>query len=270
MLFRSGEWRVPQGGMGALVKELERVASASGVEIILGARASAITGDEKGITISTFDGVRYTCRDLVWAADDRSLSLLLDEPVRERRDGSQIKINMLLQRLPELKSGFDSTEAFAGTFHIDESAVQLESAFKLAKSGALAQIIPSEVYCHSLTDQSIVGNSGLHTLTLFAFHTPASLFEKNRQLMTSQATERIISGINAYLRTPLEEVLAYDSQGRACIEVKNPLDLEDEIDLPRGNIFHADLSMPFADSLDRKSTRLNSSHEWISRMPSSA
>ena len=259
----TGEWRVPQGGMGALIRELERVASASGVEIILGARASAITGDKKGITISTSDGVRYTCRDMVWAADDRSLSLLLDEPVRERRDGSQIKINMLLQRLPELKSGFDPTEAFAGTFHIDERAVQLESAYKLAKSGALAKIIPSEVYCHSLTDQSIVGNTGLHTLTLFAFHTPASLFEKNRQVITSQATERIISGINAYLRTPLEEVLAYDSQGRACIEVKNPLDLEDEIDLPRGNIFHADLSMPFADSLPVGSWGSETSHPNI-------
>ena len=30
------------------------------------------------------------------------------------------------------------------------------------------------------------------------------------------------------------------------------------------------LSMESIDSLDRKSTRLNSSHEWISRMPSSA
>ncbi|MFM8253917.1 MAG: FAD-dependent oxidoreductase, partial [Actinomycetota bacterium] len=38
----------------------------------------------------------------------------------------------------------------------------------------------------------------------------------------------------------------YDSHGRACLEVKNPLDLEDELDLPRGNIFHGDLTMPFA------------------------
>jgi phytoene dehydrogenase-like protein len=30
------------------------------------------------------------------------------------------------------------------------------------------------------------------------------------------------------------------------LEVKNPLDLEEEIDLPRGNIFHGDLTMPFA------------------------
>jgi len=32
-----------------------------------------------------------------------------------------------------------------------------------------------------------------------------------------------------------------------CIEVKSPIDLENEINLPRGNIFHKDLSMPFKD-----------------------
>ena len=32
----------------------------------------------------------------------------------------------------------------------------------------------------------------------------------------------------------------------------------------------ANLERETADGLDRKSTRLNSSHEWISRMPSSA
>lgn len=158
-------------------------------------------------------------------------------------------MNMLLKELPRLKSGFEPAQAFAGTFHIDESAIQLESAYQLSRAGSLPQVIPAEVYCHSLTDPTIVGSSGLHTLTLFAFHTPASLFDGERQLTTAKATERIIAGINTYLATPLEEVLAYDAQGRACLEVKSPLDLEDEIDLPRGNIFHGDLTMPFAHSL---------------------
>lgn len=242
----SGEWRVPQGGMGALVIELERAARHAGVHIIVGERIDEIDGDSGGLTLKTSDGTHYSCSDLVWAADDQSLARLLGEDARSRRDGSQIKINMLLNKLPKLKSGIDPQIAFAGTFHVDESAIQLESAYRIAAAGSLPHVIPSEVYCHSLTDPSIVGNSGLHTLTLFAFHTPAKLFESDRQVNTAKATERIIAGINAYLEEPLEEVLAYDSHGRACIEVKNPLDLEDELDLPRGNIFHADLTMPFA------------------------
>lgn len=245
----TGEWRVPEGGMGSIIIELERVARTSGVDIIVGQRVDALSGDELDFELSTADGLRYAAKDLVWAADDRSLSKLMGEPERPRRDGSQIKINMLLKELPKLKSGIDPRVAFAGTFHIDESAIQLESAFRLANAGSLPQVIPAEVYCHSLTDPSIVGDSGLHTLTLFAFHTPAKLFEENRQSNTAKATERIIAGINTYLESPLEEALAYDSQGRACLEVKNPLDLEDELDLPRGNIFHGDLSMPFAHEL---------------------
>ena len=241
----SGEWRVPQGGMGALVSELERVARQAGVDIILGERIDGMGGDSSGLEITTSDGAQYSCSDVVWAADDRSLAQLLREEARERRDGSQIKINMLLKDLPKLKSGIDPRIAFSGTFHIDESAIQLESAYRLAAAGSLPQVIPSEVYCHSLTDSSIVGSSGLHTLTLFAFHTPAKLFENERQINTAKATERIIAGINTYLEEPLEESLAYDSEGRACLEVKNPLDLEEELDLPRGNIFHADLTMPF-------------------------
>lgn len=244
----TGEWRVPEGGMGALAAELERVARASGVTIHTNQRIDAISGDASGIEVQSVDGVKYSCRDLVWCADDQSLARLLNEVPQERRDGSQIKMNMLLKELPRLKSGFDPEQAFAGTFHIDESAIQLESAYQLSRAGSLPQVIPAEVYCHSLTDPTIVGSSGLHTLTLFAFHTPASLFDGERQLTTAKATERIIAGINTYLATPLEEVLAYDAQGRACLEVKSPLDLEDEIDLPRGNIFHGDLTMPFANS----------------------
>ena len=39
----------------------------------------------------------------------------------------------------------------------------------------------------------------------------------------------------------------------------------------KNNTFESRIEVLFADTLvDRKSTRLNSSHEWISRMPSSA
>ena len=259
----TGEWRVPQGGMGALISELERVARASGVRVLVNHRVDSIHGDENGITLTSVDGETLSARELVWCADDRALSRLLGEPERKRRDGSQIKINMLLKELPRLKSGVDPNQAFAGTFHIDESAIQLETAFKLAEAGVLPSVIPAEVYCHSLSDPSIVGDSALHTLTLFAFHTPASLFENERQMMTAKATERIISGINSYLETPLEDVLAFDSEGRACLEVKNPLDLEDELDLPRGNIFHGDLSMPFAEDLPSGSWGSETTHSNI-------
>ncbi|CAB5052691.1 unannotated protein [freshwater metagenome] len=44
--------------------------------------------------------------------------------------------------------------------------------------------------------------------------------------------------LNELLVEPIENVIA-------AIEVKSPLDIEGEIGLPRGNIFHKDLSFPF-------------------------
>ena len=56
--------------------------------------------------------------------------------------------------------------------------------------------------------------------------------------------------MNNFLAEPLEDVLATSQDGKFCIEAKSPLDLEADLFLPRGNIFHKDLTMPFAQSDD--------------------
>jgi phytoene dehydrogenase-like protein len=48
-----------------------------------------------------------------------------------------------------------------------------------------------------------------------------------------------------YLVDPIESVLAVNSDGSMCIEIKSPLDLEKDVRLPGGNIFHRDLTFPF-------------------------
>jgi phytoene dehydrogenase-like protein len=242
----TGEWKVPVGGMGALADELERVAISSGVQIIRNTKITNVTPDLNGVELESSTGGNFAGRDLIWAASPTALASALRSKQPALRDGSQIKINMLLKKLPELKSGVDPKLAFAGTFHINERLTDLENAFNIAKQNLLPNVIPSEVYCHSITDPSIVGDSGLHTLTLFALHTPAAIFENERDQNTELVTQRILSGLNQYLVEPIETVLAENLDGSKCLEVKTPLDLEEEVFLPRGNIFHADLTMPFA------------------------
>lgn len=248
----TGEWKVPVGGMGAFAEELERVAISSGVKIIKNTKIDQVLPDANGIELESSTGNNYAGRDLIWAASPTALASALGSKQPKLRDGSQIKMNMLLKKLPELKSGVDPKLAFAGTFHINERLSDLEKAFDTAKQNLLPDVIPAEVYCHSITDPSIVGKTGLHTLTLFALHTPAAIFENERAANTKLVTDRILSGFNQYLAEPIETVLAENSDGSKCLEVKTPLDLEEEIFLPRGNIFHADLTMPFAtdESLD--------------------
>ncbi len=107
---------------------------------------------------------------------------------------------------------------------------------------------PSEIYCHTLTDPSILGpeavRQGLQTLTLFGLHMPARLFgdpaAKERALAASLAQ------LDAVLAEPIADCLAVDADGRPCVEARTPPELERELGLPGGHIFHRDLAFPFA------------------------
>jgi phytoene dehydrogenase-like protein len=162
--------------------------------------------------------------------------------------GTQLKINMLLDHLPRLKSGADPRVAFAGTFHIDEGAAQLHQAYQSSHGGTLPDPLPSEVYCHTLTDRSILpSGSKRQTLTLFGLAAPRAAFNAdNNSPLRQRVTKRYLAGLNRYLETPIERSLATDEDGQPCIEAKTPLDIETELGMPRGNIFHGALTWPFA------------------------
>jgi len=250
----TGEWKVPRGGMGALVKELERVATSLGVHIKTSSEVTQISSSGNGVSVQTTSGQSYEAEYLLSNAAPAHLDRILGKKTKDSLTGSQLKINMLLKTLPRLKSGANPEKAFAGTFHINESYVQLEDAYATAKNGHIPEHAPSEMYCHTLTDPSILSedlaSKGFHTLTLFGLHTPAELFEKDNAHAKSIAQKRCLDALNSYLVDPIESVLAANSDGSLCIEVKSPLDLEKDVRLPGGNIFHRDLSFPFKEEGD--------------------
>lgn len=244
----TGEWRVPKGGMGKLVEALLDRARSLGVEL---RSSSEVTDVEVGVdhVVLEIPGEKLIAKVLVAASSPLTLERLTGLKAPAFREGSQLKMNMVLKRLPRLKSGLDPKKAFAGTFHINESYTQLELAFEQAKAGSIPDEIPAEIYCHTLTDSSILSPemvvAGNHTLTLFALHTPASLFDSDHDLRKAEATKRVLAGLNRHLAEPIEDLLLVDDLGNPCIEVKTPQELEEEIDLPRGNIFHGDLQFPW-------------------------
>ena len=238
----TGEWKVPKGGMGALVKELLRVATESGVEISLNSKATQVVSTDDGVEVSTESGEVVKGDYLLSNAAPQVLAKLRGTTPPKSLDGSQMKINILLKRLPQLKSGIDPRLAFAGTFHANETFSQFESVFKDAQTGVMPEKMPIEMYCHTLSDSSILSkelqDAGYQTLTLFGLHTPASLFDADNDAARDAALKSALASLNEYLAEPIEDVIA-------AIEVKTPLDIEEAISLPRGNIFHKDLSMPF-------------------------
>ncbi len=257
----TGEWRVPVGGMGAVTDALAAAAGRAGAELVTSAEVTAIRGGE---TAGGRDSTEVDVRD--GAGTRRTLRArfvlgcvapwVLDGLLGQERDpaakpaGAQLKINFLLRRLPRLKSGADPRVAFAGTLHLGEDYPDLERAYAEAAAGLVPTRLPGEVYCHSLTDPSILGAvpEGTQTLTYFGLHLPAALFDDpaTRDARKALAVERAVASLDEHLADPVESVVARDTAGRPCIEAKIPQDIEADLGMPGGHIFHGDLAWPWA------------------------
>ncbi|MGH3434371.1 MAG: phytoene desaturase family protein [Thermocrispum sp.] len=246
----TGDWDVPLGGMGAVTAALAEAATAAGAALRTGAEVTGITPD--GEVRYIWAGAEHTAQ-AGWVLANvapSTLRGLLGEP-SERPEGAQFKVNMVLRRLPRpADPAIDPREAFGGTLHVNEDLPQLAAAYRQAAAGRIPELPPCEVYCHSLTDDSILGPAeraaGVQTLTLFGLHMPARLFAGDHVAAKDEALRATMRSLNQVLGEPIEDCLHADAAGRPCLEAKTPLDLESELGMPGGHIFHGDLAWPFA------------------------
>ena len=247
----TGEWRVPVGGMGRVAAELVRVASAAGADLRTGTAVRSLEPHPTGgARVTLADGRSLDAPHVLLGCAPAVVDRLLGRPPRPT-EGSQLKVNLLLRRLPRLASGIDPEVGFAGTLHLNQGYAALQSAYASAAAGQIPDPMPSEVYCHTLTDPSILAPelaaSGHHTLTLFGVHAPARLFRADPDGSRDRAGRAALRALQAVLAEPLEDCLAIDGRGHPCLEVVTPLDLEAELGMPGGHIFHGDLSWPWLD-----------------------
>jgi len=262
----TGDWDVPIGGMGAVSGELEKAARAAGARLETGARATSVTPD--GEVHYEQDGRdiivagRYVLAnvapwvlqgllsDATGTAPGAGSGSASSRPVA-KPEGAQVKVNLLLKRLPRLRDESVSPEAaFGGTFHINETYDQLELAYEQAAGGDIPDVLPCEIYCHSLTDPSILApelvEAGVQTLTVFGLHAPSRwLTEENNDALRERLQAAVLASLNSVLAEPIEALLLTDAAGNPCVETKTALDLEHALNMPGGNIFHGPLDWPF-------------------------
>ena len=248
---KTGEWQVPVGGMGALVDSLHQCTDELGVEILTNAEVKNLNLGSNTHTIGfEKDGCEFEIQTnyILCNAAPTILEKLLKSPHKHNPEdeGSVMKVNMLLKKLPKLKANIKPERAFAGTFHINQSYSQMEASFNEASNGKIPTLPPFEIYCHTLTDSSILSNQlasqGFHTLTLFGLDVPYRLFTNDNESQKKALQNAYLQGINSFLEQPIQDCVARAADGSLCIESKSPLDLENELGLPQGNIFHNALS----------------------------
>lgn len=251
-----GDWDVPVGGMGSVSAALAAAATGHGAEISTGAEVYAVDPD---------GGVRFRSggnehlargRFVLAGVAPAVLARLLGHTAPAAAPGAQVKVNMVLRRLPRLRDDTLTPEqAFAGTFHANETRTQLDSAYAAAAAGRIPDPLPCEMYCHSLTDPTILAPelraAGAHTLTVFGLHTPHTLLAgTGGDERRDRLTDAVLASLNSVLDEPIQDVLMADADGRPCIETTTTADLERTLNMTGGNIFHGGLSWPFADDDD--------------------
>ncbi|KQR74902.1 hypothetical protein ASF98_03320 [Arthrobacter sp. Leaf337] len=261
----TGDWDVPIGGMGTVSGELERAAREAGATILTTAEVTRIRpggtvdyrhdGQERSASADwVLSNVAPVVLDRLRAPDGLQ-GAAAAQPMNPNhlREGSQVKVNLLLTRLPQLLDRSVSPEAaFGGTFHINETWTQLDDAYRAAEQGTVPDPLPCEIYCHSLTDPSILSAelqaSGAHTLTVFGLHVPDRLITaENNEAMRTALQAAVVKSLNSVLAEPIEGLLLTGADGTPCIETKTTLDIQRAVGMPRGNIFHGGLDWPFAE-----------------------
>jgi len=255
----TGDWDVPIGGMGAVTDALATAAISAGASILTGAEVTAV--DPLGIVTWRSRAVERSATasmvlsNLAPVVLNGLLAAAGADPIdtEEAPEGAQLKVNMLLSRLPRLKDeSVDPRVAFAGTFHINEDYSQLQRAYAVAAAGQVPDLVPCEIYCHSLSDRTILGPdlaaTDAQTLTLFGLHLPARLFRAANDHAREVALAATMRSLNGVLAEPIEDVILRDGNGEPCLEARTPLDLEADLGLPGGNIFHRSLQWPWAQS----------------------
>lgn len=253
----TGDWDVPVGGMGAVTDALAAAAISAGATILTSAEAIAIdpcgtvtwregTGERSATGSTILSNLAPVVLNVLVTAAGA-------DPIETEAapEGAQLKVNMLLSRLPRLKdTSVDPRAAFAGTFHINENFSQLQRSYATALAGEVPDVIPCEIYCHSLSDRSILGAdlaaTDAQTLTLFGLQVPARLFRADNEAQREVALASALRSLNCVLAESIEDVILCDASGVPCLEARTPLDLEVDLGLPGGNIFHRSLQWPWA------------------------
>jgi phytoene dehydrogenase-like protein len=258
----SAGWRVPVGGMGSVTEALAGAARAAGADVQTSAGVSAIRagGDGAEITWQDMSGTHtVSCRFALANTAPWVLEILMGAPEDHTTKpiGSQLTIHALVERLPRLRSGLGASVALSGVLRIGQGYEQLRAAYTEAAAGRLPAVIPGELHVPSLTDPSVLGDlasTDAQTVSYFGYFTPPSLFEASREATKAEAVRRAVAAIDEHLEEPLMSCLALDANGAPCLRASIPQELEADLAMPGGHIFHGELDWPWAANRARLDT----------------
>lgn len=242
-----GAWGYARGGMGAVSKALSRALEAHGGEIRLGTPVTEVRltkGKAAGIVLE--DGTEIGARLVVSGLElKRSILSLLDWKAlpksfinrvsKFKTRGSSAKLNIALDALPEFKAVPADCPALEGDVRICGTITDMERAYDDWKERVMPRRPYMEMVIPSRLDPTLAP-PGKHVASVFVQYVPDTLIDGP---WTSAKRDRLRDVVLDMIE---EEAPGFKDRVRH-VETRTPAELENEIGLTQGNIFHGELTL---------------------------
>jgi phytoene dehydrogenase-like protein len=244
-----GSWGYPQGGMGAVADAIRSSAEHSGCEVRTDARVARIltrNGRAEGVVLESGEELRAPV--IVSAAHPQIAFLRLidrqelpgefvSDIERWKTRSGVVKINLALSELPSFSAnpGTELQEHHTGGMALSFTPDYVERAFQDAHMERRGSTGPFVDGCIPTSVDRKLAPDGIHVFSLFTQWVPKDWSEEPHREELEAYADRVIDiydGLAPNLRRSI-----IDRQ------VIGPYDMEQELGLMGGNIFHGELSV---------------------------
>jgi phytoene dehydrogenase-like protein len=185
-----GTWMIVKGGMGSVTRELARLATEAGTQILTDAAVERIEIQGRAVTgVVLRDGRQIASRVVLSNADPFRTRALVgaDHFPAEfntkldgfRRAGTTMKVNLALDRLPTFTCLPENRGQHNATIHLlpqeGDVIAQVRRGFERVAAGELADFPTIEWYIHTQADPSLMDEKGRHNAAFFVQWAPYEL-----------------------------------------------------------------------------------------------
>jgi phytoene dehydrogenase-like protein len=238
-------WGYPRGGMGAVSDVLRSSAEEFGAEVRTNAPVERILQRDGRVRGVVLEGGEELEAGLVVAAT-HPRKTFLEQLGREELPGDfvgdierwnsrsgVVKINLALAELPDFAADPGPGEHLGGAIELAHSIDYIEEAFQDARRGVAARRPFSDGVIPTVFDRTLCPE-GYHMMSLFTQWVPHEWSGEPRREELEAYADRVIDGY-AELAPNFKGAILHR-------QVLGPYDMEQELGLVGGNIFHGELT----------------------------
>ena len=242
-----GSWGFARGGMGAVSNAIAGAFQAAGGDLLTSAGCDKFivkNGRVAGVGLENGDEIRAPVvvsamdvkRTFLNCMDQGDLPKLFYERVKNFKiRGSSGKLNIALDGLPTFTALPEGSPLIYSDFHFIDSMERMERAYDDWKDGTWSKDPYVDCVIPTLMDPTMAP-PGKHFMSCFIQYCPHKVKGRDWTEKDKAAfAESVVSQISNYSPNFRDLILH--------MEVRTPEDIEREIGITEGNIFHGELTM---------------------------